>query len=86
MLVGVSDNYKCVSVTHVSVCVCVCVSFFLICFKLSSGCLLSSHHVNQGGGVQKHTSLFSEESHRRRRSDRHSQELDGHVGHRRHRR
>ncbi len=48
----------CVSDAMVSVCmsrwVSVCVSFLLISFKLSSGCLFSPHHVNQGG-VQKTT-------------------------------
>jgi len=38
----------------VFVCVCVCVCFLLLSFKLSSGCLFSPHHVNQGG-VQKST-------------------------------
>jgi len=46
-------NGKCV---HVSV--CVCVSFPLLSFKLSSGCLFSPHHVNQGG-VQKATPQFT---------------------------
>ena len=58
MLVGVSDNDKCVNDAMVSVCmcrcVCVCVSLQLISFKLSSGYLFSPHHVNQGG-VQKAT-------------------------------
>jgi hypothetical protein len=57
MLVGVSDNDKCVSVTsckcvYVSVCVCVCVSFLGLSVKWRSGCLFnlfSPHHVNQGG-------------------------------------
>ncbi len=43
----------CVSDTMVSVCmsrwVCVCVSFHLVSFKLSTGCLFITHHVNQGG-------------------------------------
>ncbi len=63
-----------------------CVSFLLIFFKLSSGCLLSPHHVNQGG-VQKATpqvtlyeSHTAEESLRRCRSDRNSQVLPGHPG------
>jgi hypothetical protein len=52
MLVGVSDNDKCVNDGMVSVCmcrcVCVCVSLQLLSFKLSSGYLFSPHHVNQG--------------------------------------
>jgi hypothetical protein len=63
MLVSVSDNDKCVSDTMVTVCVClgesrcVCVcheSFQWLSVKLSSGCLFSPHHVNQGD-VQKDT-------------------------------
>jgi hypothetical protein len=53
------NNDKCVRDTMVSVCtsqwVCACVSFLLLSFKLSSGCLFSPHHVNQGD-VQKVTS------------------------------
>ena len=90
MLVGVSDNDKCVNDAMVSVCmcrcVCVCVSLQLISFKLSSGYLFSPHHVNQGG-VQKATpqvTLYephtAEESLRRRRSGRNSQVLPGHPG------
>ena len=74
-------------------CVCVCVSFLLLCFKLSSGCLFSQHqsmnldgvHCSEGfrkGGSQvtlyKHHT--AEESLRRRRSGRHSQVLPGHAG------
>jgi hypothetical protein len=65
--------------------VCVCVSFLLLCFKLSSGCLFIPHHVNQGG-VQKvtpqvtlHEPHTAEESLKRRRSGRHSQVLPGHA-------
>ncbi len=61
-----------------------CASFLLISFKLSSGCLFSPHHVNQGC-VQKDTpqvtlyeSHTAEESLRNRRSGRHSQVLTGH--------
>ncbi len=58
MLVGVSDNDKCVSDAMVSVCmcrcVCVCVSLQLLSLKLSSGCFFSPHHANQGT-VQKPT-------------------------------
>ena len=63
-----------------------CVSFLLISFKLSSGCLFSPHHVNQGG-VQKATpevTLYephtAEESLRRCRSGRNSQVLPDHPG------
>ncbi len=93
MLVGVSDNDKCVNDAMVSVCmcrcvcVCVCVSLQLLSFKLSSGYLFSPHHVNQGV-VQKPTpkvTLYephtAEESLRRRRSGRNSQVLPGHPGH-----
>jgi len=80
----------CVSDAMVSVCmsrwVSVCVSFLLISFKLSSGCLFSPHHVNQGG-VQKATpqvTLYephtAEESLRRCRSGRNSQVLSDHPG------
>ena len=90
MLVGVSDNDKCVNDAMVSVCmcrcVCVCVSLQLISFKLSSGYLFSPHHVNQGA-VQKPTpsvTLYEphtpEESLRRHRSGRNSQVLPGHPG------
>ena len=53
--VFVSDEMVSVCMT-VSVCVCVSitVSFLLLTFKLSSGCLFSPHHVSQGG-VQKAT-------------------------------
>jgi hypothetical protein len=75
----------CVSDAMVSVCmsrwVSVCVSFLLISFKLSSGCLFSPHHDNQGG-VQKATpqvTLYephtAEESLRRCRSGRNSKEF-----------
>ena len=70
----------CASDTMVSVCMprraCmrVCVSFFLLSFKLSLGCVFSPHYVNQGG-VQKVTPQVTfyephtaEESLRRRRS------------------
>ena len=61
-----------------------CVSFQFLSFKLSSGCLFSPHHVNQGA-VQKPTpqvTLYephtAEESLRRRRSGRNRQVLSGH--------
>jgi hypothetical protein len=65
----------CVCLGVCPVCVCVCVvSFLLLSFKLSLGCLFRPHHVNQGG-VQKITpqvtlyeSHTTEESLRRRRS------------------
>jgi hypothetical protein len=64
----------------------VCVSFQLLSFKLSSGCLFSPHHVNQGD-VQKPTpqvTLYephtAEESLRRLRSGRNSQVLPDHAG------
>ena len=93
MLVGVSDNDKCVNDTMVSVCmcrcVCVCVSLQLLSFKLSSGYLFSPHHVNQGDvpAPEKPTpqvTLYephtAEESLRRRRSGRNSQVLTDHPG------
>jgi hypothetical protein len=62
----------------------VCVSFQFLSFKLSSGCLFSPHHVNQGS-IQKSTpqvtlyeSHTAEESLRRHRSGRNSQMLPGH--------
>jgi hypothetical protein len=65
---------------------CVCVSIQFLSFKLSSGCLFSPHHVNQGV-VQKSTpqvTLYephtAEESLRRLRSGRNSQVLPGHPG------
>jgi hypothetical protein len=54
MLVGVSDNDKCVNDTMVSV--CMRVSLQLLSFKLSSGYLFSPHHVNQG--VLEDLSIF----------------------------
>ena len=48
--------YWCVPVTYIGVCresmsgrVSVSVSFLLLAFKMSLGCLFSPHHVNQGG-------------------------------------
>jgi len=62
------------------------VSFQLLSFKLSSGCLFIPHHVNQGP-VQKPTpqvTLYephtAEDSFRRRRSGRHSQVPPDHPG------
>ena len=61
-----------------------CVSFLLLSFKLSSGCLFSPHQVNQGG-VQKTTSQITlnethtaEESLKRLRNGRHNQVLSDH--------
>jgi hypothetical protein len=56
--VSVTMTSLCVSDAMVRVCmsrcVCVCVSFQLLSFKLSSGCLFRPHHVHRGG-VQKST-------------------------------
>jgi hypothetical protein len=71
---------------YMSRCVYLCVSFQLLSFKLSSGCLFSPHHVNQDV-VQKPTPQVTryephtaEESLRRRRSVRHRQVLRDHPG------
>jgi hypothetical protein len=75
----------CVSNAMVSVCmsrwVCVCMSFQLLAFKLSSGCLFSPHHVNQGGVQNPTPPVTLYEPHTAEESlRRHSQVLPGHPG------
>ncbi len=58
--------------------------FLLLSFKLSLGCLLCQHHVNQGG-VQKATpqvTLYKPHTAEdlRRSAGKHSQVLPGHAG------